>query len=244
MPAVQSRRHPPGRWRHRNLFPEATRAISEVRPRAFVFENVRGLTRQSLRPYFEHVLEHLRAPGLAARSDESMRSTARGCGAKAPACRRTSATGSNGSSLTRPTTACRSSDGASSWSDSGRTLSGTGASPSRLTAGTPCSGRKRREATGTSTNSGVGTLWAPEQQDRESPEGGEAEEVAVEDRQGRRRDLPEPVVGEETSGVYNHVGHPRRPAVQRPLRQRTGLARQVHQGRGAWMPRGRAHPRS
>ena len=58
----------------RNLFSEATRAISEVRPRAFVLENVRGLTRQSLRPYFEHVLEHLRAPGLAARSDESMRS--------------------------------------------------------------------------------------------------------------------------------------------------------------------------
>lgn len=58
----------------RNLFPEATRAISEIRPRAFVIENVRGLTRQSLRPYFEHVLEHLRAPGLVALSDETARS--------------------------------------------------------------------------------------------------------------------------------------------------------------------------
>lgn len=59
---------------NRNLFPEATRAISEIRPRAFVLENVRGLARQSLKPYFEHVLEHLRAPGLAARSRESARS--------------------------------------------------------------------------------------------------------------------------------------------------------------------------
>lgn len=59
---------------NRNLFPEATRAISEVRPRAFVLENVRGLTRQSLKPYFDHVLDHLRAPGLAARLNESARS--------------------------------------------------------------------------------------------------------------------------------------------------------------------------
>lgn len=56
----------------RNLFPEATRAISEIRPRAFVLENVRGLTRQSLRPYFEHLIEHLRAPGLFARDGESL----------------------------------------------------------------------------------------------------------------------------------------------------------------------------
>lgn len=58
----------------RNLFPEATRAISEIRPRAFVLENVRGLSRQSLRPYFEHVIEHLRAPGLLARDGETLHS--------------------------------------------------------------------------------------------------------------------------------------------------------------------------
>lgn len=57
----------------RNLFPEATRAISEIRPLAFVLENVRGLTRESLRPYFDHVLEHLRAPALAARPEETVR---------------------------------------------------------------------------------------------------------------------------------------------------------------------------
>jgi DNA (cytosine-5)-methyltransferase 1 len=58
----------------RNLFPEATRAIGEIRPLAFVLENVRGLTRQSLRPYFEHVLAHLRAPELATRAGENVRS--------------------------------------------------------------------------------------------------------------------------------------------------------------------------
>jgi DNA (cytosine-5)-methyltransferase 1 len=58
----------------RNLFPEATRAISEIRPPAFVLENVRGLTRKSLKPYFEYVLEHLRAPGLLGQSGESWRS--------------------------------------------------------------------------------------------------------------------------------------------------------------------------
>lgn len=57
----------------RNLFPEAARAISEVRPLAFVLENVRGLTRESLRPYFDHVLEQLGAPGLKQRAGESQR---------------------------------------------------------------------------------------------------------------------------------------------------------------------------
>jgi DNA (cytosine-5)-methyltransferase 1 len=58
----------------RNLFPEAIRAIREIRPLAFVLENVRGLTRQSLRPYFDHVLDHLRAPALVPRPGESGRS--------------------------------------------------------------------------------------------------------------------------------------------------------------------------
>lgn len=58
----------------RNLFSEATRAINEIRPLAFVLENVRGLTRQSLRPYFDDVLDHLRVPGLAPRDGEGARS--------------------------------------------------------------------------------------------------------------------------------------------------------------------------
>jgi DNA (cytosine-5)-methyltransferase 1 len=40
----------------RNMWPEAVRAVRELRPRAFLFENVRGL----LRPAFADYLEHLR----------------------------------------------------------------------------------------------------------------------------------------------------------------------------------------
>ena len=36
----------------RNLFPEAVRVVREVQPRVFVFENVKGLTRQLFAKYF------------------------------------------------------------------------------------------------------------------------------------------------------------------------------------------------
>jgi DNA (cytosine-5)-methyltransferase 1 len=55
----------------RNLFPEAIRALHEIRPRAFLFENVRGLVRRSFRPYFDYITRRLAAPHLAARDDES-----------------------------------------------------------------------------------------------------------------------------------------------------------------------------
>ena len=34
----------------RNMFPEATRAVDAIRPRAFLFENVSGLAREKFRP--------------------------------------------------------------------------------------------------------------------------------------------------------------------------------------------------
>jgi len=40
----------------RNMWPEALRAVEEIRPKAFIFENVRGL----LRPAFAEYLEYLR----------------------------------------------------------------------------------------------------------------------------------------------------------------------------------------
>jgi DNA (cytosine-5)-methyltransferase 1 len=46
----------------RNLFPEVFRAVRELRPRAFLLENVKGLTRQAFRPYFEYILDQLRFP--------------------------------------------------------------------------------------------------------------------------------------------------------------------------------------
>ena len=36
----------------RDMFPEAIRAIHELRPKAFVFENVKGLLRKSFSDYF------------------------------------------------------------------------------------------------------------------------------------------------------------------------------------------------
>ncbi|MGH2716604.1 MAG: DNA cytosine methyltransferase [Thermoleophilaceae bacterium] len=51
-----------GRDDDRNLFPEAIRALDEIRPRAFFFENVRGLARASFRPYFDYIVLRLRSP--------------------------------------------------------------------------------------------------------------------------------------------------------------------------------------
>jgi DNA (cytosine-5)-methyltransferase 1 len=47
----------------RNLWSEAVRALAELQPRAFLFENVRGLTRPKFRPFFNAVLASLRATG-------------------------------------------------------------------------------------------------------------------------------------------------------------------------------------
>jgi len=46
----------------RNMFPEAVRAVRELKPRAFVFENVKGLLRESFTKYFNYVLLQLEFP--------------------------------------------------------------------------------------------------------------------------------------------------------------------------------------
>jgi DNA (cytosine-5)-methyltransferase 1 len=46
----------------RNLWPELFRCVREVRPRAIVAENVRGLLRPSFRAYYEYILRELAAP--------------------------------------------------------------------------------------------------------------------------------------------------------------------------------------
>lgn len=48
----------------RDMFPEAVRAIRELRPRAFMFENVKGLLRTSFAAYFEYILLQLTYPEL------------------------------------------------------------------------------------------------------------------------------------------------------------------------------------
>lgn len=54
----------------RDMFPQAVRAVREVRPRAFIFENVRGLTRPSFATYFSYVLLQMEFPSLMARESE------------------------------------------------------------------------------------------------------------------------------------------------------------------------------
>jgi DNA (cytosine-5)-methyltransferase 1 len=57
----------------RDMFPEAIRAVRELRPRAFVFENVKGLTRAAFVNYVEYIQLQLTYPELEARSGEDWR---------------------------------------------------------------------------------------------------------------------------------------------------------------------------
>jgi DNA (cytosine-5)-methyltransferase 1 len=54
----------------RNLFPEAARVVRETRPRMFVFENVKGLTRQAFAKYFEYIVLQLSYPDAVRRDKE------------------------------------------------------------------------------------------------------------------------------------------------------------------------------
>ncbi len=54
----------------RDMWPQAVRAVRELRPRAFLFENVRGLTRQTFAEYFEHIRLQLAFPEFERRAFE------------------------------------------------------------------------------------------------------------------------------------------------------------------------------
>lgn len=55
----------------RDMFPEAVRAIREKRPKAFVFENVKGLMRRSFVDYFEYIILQLNYPSLEKHAGEA-----------------------------------------------------------------------------------------------------------------------------------------------------------------------------
>src|SRR6185312_2151795 len=55
----------------RDMFPEAVRAVRELRPKAFIFENVKGLLRETFSDYFEYVLLQLAHPGFTRRNGET-----------------------------------------------------------------------------------------------------------------------------------------------------------------------------
>jgi DNA (cytosine-5)-methyltransferase 1 len=48
----------------RDMFPEAIRVVRETKPRAFIFENVKGLTRTSFRNYFEYIRLQMEHPEI------------------------------------------------------------------------------------------------------------------------------------------------------------------------------------
>lgn len=48
----------------RDMFPEAIRAVRETRPLSFIFENVKGLTRQAFTNYLEYIWLQLSYPSL------------------------------------------------------------------------------------------------------------------------------------------------------------------------------------
>ncbi len=48
----------------RDMFPEAVRAVRELKPKAFIFENVKGLLRESFSDYFEYILLQLTYPSI------------------------------------------------------------------------------------------------------------------------------------------------------------------------------------
>lgn len=52
----------------RDMFPYAIKAITVVQPKAFIFENVKGLLRAGFSEYFEYVLLRLQYPSLVTRN--------------------------------------------------------------------------------------------------------------------------------------------------------------------------------
>jgi DNA (cytosine-5)-methyltransferase 1 len=53
------------------LFPEAVRAVREIRPKAIIIENVKGLLRSSFAKFFESVVLQLTYPELTVRRNEN-----------------------------------------------------------------------------------------------------------------------------------------------------------------------------
>lgn len=55
---------------HRDMFPQAIRCVAHYRPKAFIFENVKGLLRKSFAEYFEYIILRLTYPTCAIAPNE------------------------------------------------------------------------------------------------------------------------------------------------------------------------------
>lgn len=63
-----------GGWNdERDMFPEMVRAIRELKPRAIIVENVKGLLRSSFARYLEYIVLQISYPELTLKSDEPWR---------------------------------------------------------------------------------------------------------------------------------------------------------------------------
>lgn len=60
-----------GRADIRDMFPASAAVVRVLRPKAFLFENVRGLARPSFAPYFEYIKLRLTHPEVTARDGEA-----------------------------------------------------------------------------------------------------------------------------------------------------------------------------
>ncbi|HNB26472.1 MAG TPA: DNA cytosine methyltransferase [Alphaproteobacteria bacterium] len=60
-----------GRRDDRDMWPEAVRVVRESKPRAFIFENVKGLTRDAFASYLSYIYHQLSFPEILIRADES-----------------------------------------------------------------------------------------------------------------------------------------------------------------------------
>jgi DNA (cytosine-5)-methyltransferase 1 len=55
----------------RDMFPTAVKAVRELQPRAFIFENVKGITREAFANYFQYICLQLTYPELTQRPHET-----------------------------------------------------------------------------------------------------------------------------------------------------------------------------
>lgn len=55
----------------RDMWPEAVRAVRETKPRAFLFENVKGLTREAFENYLAYIVHQLSYPELVRKPQET-----------------------------------------------------------------------------------------------------------------------------------------------------------------------------
>jgi DNA (cytosine-5)-methyltransferase 1 len=55
----------------RDMFPEAARVLNEIKPKAFIFENVRGILRKSFSKYFGYIILQLTYPEIQKKPDQN-----------------------------------------------------------------------------------------------------------------------------------------------------------------------------